>query len=317
MTSWASVVHRGNVDAMENVQHVDCHQLIPRFAPWRLHDPERLAPLVRSVAQHGQLTPVVVVAASADSPRWILIDGYRRLAALQQIGEDRIWVDAWAGSVDEALLLCLAKGAERGWEAIEQAALLHELSDRYTLRELSQRIGRDVSWVSRRLTLFKALPETLLDAVRDGRLSVWAATRIMAPLARANTDHAQALLRAMNKTPLSTRELQLLFEQYRQSPQAQRERLVTDPDLFIRSLAARQQATEDKQLATGPEGAWHKDLGVIKSVLKRLIKQIPTLFSTRQPPAERAQLLKPYQQTRAQFQSLDQQLKQLSGDDHA
>lgn len=319
-TSWVSAGGWGNVKAMENVKHVDCHQLIPRFASWRLHDPERLAQLVRSVAQHGQLAPVVVVpvsAASADSPRWVLIDGYRRLAALHQIGEDRIWVDAWDSSVDEALLLCLAKEAERGWEAIEQAALLHELSARYALRELAQRIGRDVSWVSRRLSLFNALPETLLAAVRDGRLSVWAATRIMAPLARANSAHAETLLAALDKTPLSTRELQRLFEHYRQSPQAQRERLVAAPDLFIRTLAAKQQAAADHQLASGPEGAWHKDLGVIKSVLKRLIKQIPTLFSTRQAPAERAQLLKPYQQTQAQFHALDQQLKQVSFDDHA
>ena len=267
--------------------------------------------------------PVVVVPApapSANSPpaqRWVLIDGYRRLAALRQIGEDQIWVDAWEGSVDEAVLLCLAKGAERGWEAIEQAALLHDLSERYSLRELAQRLGRDVSWVSRRLNLFKALPETVLEAVREGRLSVWAATRIMAPLARANTDHAETLLAVLNQTPLSTRQLQQLFEQYRQSPLAQRERLVADPQLFIRSLAARQQALEDKRLAAGPEGAWHKDLGVIKSVLKRLIKQIPTLFSTPQPPAERARLLQPYQQTQAQFHTLDQQLKQASGDDHA
>lgn len=304
---------------MESVKHVDCHQLIPRFASWRLHDPERLAQLVRSVAQHGQLTPVVVVPSpptSADSPHWVLIDGYRRLAALHRVGEDRIWVDAWDHSVDDALLLCLAKGPERGWEAIEQAALLHELSERYALRELAQRIGRDVSWVSRRLTLFKALPETLLDAVRDGRLSVWAATRIMAPLARANSAHAETLLAALDKTPLSTRELQRLFEHYRQSPQAQRERLVADPDLFIRSLAAKQQAASDHQLASGPEGAWHKDLGMIKSVLKRLIKQIPTLFCAQQPTSERTQLLQPYQQTQAQFHALDQQLKQVTGDDH-
>ena len=301
---------------MENVQQVDCHQVIPRFASWRLQDPARLAPLVRSMAQHGQLTPVVVVPASADSPRWVLIDGYRRLAALQQIGEDRIWVDAWEGSVDEALLLCLAKGAERGWEAIEQAALLHTLSERYALRDLAQRIGRDVSWVSRRLTLFKALPEPLLEAVRDGRLSVWAATRVMAPLARANSAHADTLLTAMHKSPLSTRELQQLFAHYRQVPQTQRERLVADPDLFIQSLAARQQGAAERQLAAGPEGAWHKDLGVIKSVLKRLITQIPTLFSAPQPPAERAELLKPYQQTQAAFHTLDQQLKQATGDDH-
>ena len=150
---------------MENVLRLDLHLLIPRFAQLRLRDPERLARLTRSMRQHGQLMPVVVVPDALDPPRWVLVDGYRRLEALREIGEDLVWVDAWDRSVDEALLLCLARGPERGWEAIEEAALLQELSGRYSLRELAQRIGRDVSWVSRRLNLFKALPEQLLEAV--------------------------------------------------------------------------------------------------------------------------------------------------------
>jgi hypothetical protein len=50
--------------------------------------------------------------------------------------------------------LCLALGAERGLEVIEEAALLHELSTRHSLGPLAERIGRDVSWVSRRLSLY-------------------------------------------------------------------------------------------------------------------------------------------------------------------
>ncbi len=203
---------------MENILHLDLHQLIPRFASLRLHDPERLARLVSSIRQHGQLMPVVAVPETTGASRWVLIDGYQRLAALRQIGKDLIWADVWDHSVDEALLLCLARGSERGLEAIEEAALLHSLSDRFSLRELAQRIGRDVSWVSRRLTLFKALPEELLGAVRSGKLSVWAATRIMAPLARANSEHAHTLLTELGKTPLSTRELERLFAQYPEIP---------------------------------------------------------------------------------------------------
>ncbi|MES9904195.1 MAG: ParB N-terminal domain-containing protein [Sedimenticola sp.] len=46
---------------MENIQRLDLHQLIPRFASLRLRDPERLARLVSSIHQHGQLMPVVAV----------------------------------------------------------------------------------------------------------------------------------------------------------------------------------------------------------------------------------------------------------------
>jgi len=300
---------------MENVLRLDLHLLIPRFAPLRLRDPERLACLTRSMRQHGQLMPVVVVGESLDPPRWVLIDGYRRLEALREIGEDLVWVDVWERPVDEALLLCLARGPERGWEAIEEAALLHELSGRYSLREMAQRIGRDVSWVSRRLSLFKALPEELLEAVRTGKLSVWAATRILAPLARANSAHARTLLGELEKTPLSTRELERLFAQYQRTPKARRERLVANPGLFVQALDSRAQTAEDQRLAEGPEGAWCKDLVVTGKILKRLTALAPTLFSPQQDRKERDRLQQPYARTKAQFQRLDQILEQVLGHD--
>jgi hypothetical protein len=259
--------------------------------------------------------PVVTVTESPDSQHQVLIDGYQRLDALRKIGKDRIWADVWVHSVDEALLLCLARGSERGLEAIEEAALLHNLSDRFSLRELAQRVGRDVSWVSRRLTLFKALPEELLEAVRCGKLSVWAATRIMAPLARANSDHAHTLLTELEKTPLSTRELERLFSQYQKSREAQRERLVANPGLFVQARDERKRAAEDKQLAEGPEGAWRKDLGIVEQILKRLTRLAPTLFSPQQEPSDRDRLQQPYERTKARFQRLDQILNQVDNPD--
>ena len=234
---------------------LDLHVLTPRFATLRLNDPQRLQNLTRSIERNDQLAPVIAVADEKDDLHWVLIDGYRRREALQQVGEDLIWVDVWDHPVDEALLLCLARGPERAWEAIEEAALLQELARRYSLREIAQRIGRDVSWVSRRLGLFKALPEDLLEGVRQGKLSLWAATRILAPLARANPGHARTLLAGLEQQPLSTRELKRLYEHYQQSNRTQRERLVDNPGLFLQALQSQQEATDDSRLAEGPEGA--------------------------------------------------------------
>jgi ParB family transcriptional regulator, chromosome partitioning protein len=111
---------------MENVMRLDIHTLISRFAAQRLRDPKRLQHLIRSIERNGQLTPVIVVPNEKADLRWILIDGYRRLEALRQVGEDLIWVDGWDRGVDEALLLCLARGPERAWEGIEEATLLQD-----------------------------------------------------------------------------------------------------------------------------------------------------------------------------------------------
>ena len=78
---------------MENVLRLDLHALIPRFAPLRLHDPVRLARLVASIERRGQLMPVVAVPAAERAGQWVLIDGYRRRAALARLKQDRIWVD--------------------------------------------------------------------------------------------------------------------------------------------------------------------------------------------------------------------------------
>ena len=51
-------------------------------------------------------------------------------------------------------------------------------------------------------------PRSCSQRVRKGDLSTWAATRVLAPLARANTEHAAQLLSALAATSLSTRELQ-------------------------------------------------------------------------------------------------------------
>jgi len=293
---------------MENILRLDPHALIPRFAPLRLHDPARLARLVASIERQGQLMPVVAVPAAERAGQWVLIDGYRRRAALARLKQDRIWVDVWAGSVDEALLTTLSRGPERAWEAIEEAALIAELASRHSLQAIARELGRDVSWVSRRLSLIKALPEDLLEAVRQGRISLWAATRILAPLARANSEHARTLLAKLAEQPLSTRELKRLYEQYCQATRVQRRRLVENPQLFLNALQSRQEATATKRLAAGPEGAWYQDLRVVSALLERLLGQVPTLFGPTQQAAERERLQQAFAAAQAQFERLQQAL---------
>ena len=300
---------------MENVQRIDLHALIPRFASLRLHDAPGLARLVASIEQQGQLMPVVAVPEADKAGPWVLIDGYRRREALQRLGADQIWVDVWQHSVDEALLATLARGPDRPWEAIEEAALIAELSSRHCLQAIARKLGRDVSWVSRRLSLIKALPEDLLDQVRAGRISLWAATRILAPLARANAEHARILLAQLEHEPLSTREFKRFYEQYRQASKVQRRRLVENPALFLQALDNREQAADDKRLAAGPEGAWYQDLRVVSAILERLLGQVPPLFGSTQEAAERERLQQAFGAAKTQFQRLELALAEVVGDD--
>jgi len=114
-------------------------------------------------------------------------------------------------------------------------------------------------------------------AVRDGRLSSWAANRIVVPLARANADHADRLLTAMADAPLSTRELHCWFEHYQRAFRSAREHMVSRPRLFLDALRENGGRRAGERLRDGPEGECAADLRCIEAILARLRKRVAAL----------------------------------------
>lgn len=261
---------------MASGREIDLHGVELRYASARLIDPRAVERLARAIDQCGQLIPCIVVA---DAERLVLIDGYRRIGALRRLGRDTVSVEQWSCDLAQGLLEFLVRSQSRPLAALEQALLLRELVSSLHLsqREVARRSGHDVSWVQRRLQLLIALPDTLLEAVREGQLSTWAASRIFAPLARANAEHAERLLGALRATPLSTRDLKLWFGHYQGAQHALRERLIAHPRLFIESLAARDQQRADERLGAGPEGMALSDLRRLEALLGQVRKRLAAL----------------------------------------
>jgi ParB/RepB/Spo0J family partition protein len=268
---------------------LDLHRLDLRFAESRLVEPRAVERIARSIDRCGQIVPCVVVAVAggpgAEGERLVLIDGYRRIAALRRIGRDTASVDRWACDVTDALLGLLARTQNRPFASIEEALLIRELMQGLGLsqHDLARRCGRDVSWVNRRLQLLSGLPDAALTAVRDGRLSSWAANRVVVPLARANAGHADRLLMALADAPLSTRELRDWFEHYQKASRASRERMVSHPRLFLEALRETGAQRAGLRLRDGPEGECIADLRYIEMVLARLRKRAAALHPI--PPA--------------------------------
>src|SRR5258707_12053847 len=134
---------------------------------------------------------------------------------------------------------------------------------------MARRRGRDVSWVSRRLQLVSELPDSVLTAVREGRLSCWAATRVISPLARANSEHAEALLAAVREQALSTRELRAWLQHYQSATRQTRERMVQHPKLFLQAQHAQEQQPDVERLRAGPEGQCLQELQRLRWLLRR------------------------------------------------
>lgn len=268
---------------------LDLHRLELRFAESRLVEPHAVERIARSIERCGQIVPCVVVAVAggpgADGERLVLIDGYRRIAALRRIGRDTASVERWACDVTDALLGLLARTQARPFANIEEALLIRELMQGLGLsqHDLARRCGRDVSWVSRRLQLLSGLPDAALTAVRDGKLSSWAANRVVVPLARANAEHADRLLTALADAPLSTRELRCWFEHYRKTFRSAREHMVSRPRLFLDALRETGEQRADLRLRSGPEGECAADLRMVEAILARLGKRVAALRAL--PPA--------------------------------
>jgi ParB family transcriptional regulator, chromosome partitioning protein len=296
---------------------VDLHLLELRFAGARLIEPQAVEKLARSIERDGQIVPCIVAATSSETSgaegteHLVLIDGYRRVAALRRLGRDRAFVERWPCDLAEAVLGVLARTQGRCFAAIEEALLLRELTQGLGVsqREAARRCARDGSWVNRRLQLLASLPEAALAAVREGRLSSWAAARVIAPLARANAAHADRLLRAQGQARLSTRELGQWFEHYQKARRGVRERMVDHPRLFVQALKEKTEERSSERLRDGPEGECEADLWRINELISRVRKRLAMLIPI---PAELVTAL-----TRAQgnFEGLRDDIKRYSQDD--
>src|ERR1035437_8932026 len=84
---------------------LEFHQLDRRWEHLRVRRPHRQRRLMASLAESGQQTPIVVVLSPDHRDRYLVIDGHKRIAALQQLGRDTVEATVWAMSDAEALLL--------------------------------------------------------------------------------------------------------------------------------------------------------------------------------------------------------------------
>ncbi len=289
----------------------DLHRLDLRFASLRMRQPRLVDRLARSIEQNGQLVPVVAVAEQKN--RWVLIDGYLRIEALRRLARDTARVELWDCPLAQALLIVLVRVQGRTWEAIEEGAVIRELITRFELpqRAVARQTGRDVSWVNRRLSLVQDLPEALFTAICRGELSTWAASRVLVPLARANNDHAHTLLTALERDPLSTRELHTWYQHYQKANHLKRERMLAQPRLFCQALQAQARDQAASELRAGPQGAWLAELKRLTQRLRGLNKQLPLVFAG----LETGPLQQAWVEMKTLFQDLDETLARTTHHD--
>jgi ParB family chromosome partitioning protein len=256
---------------------LEFHQLDRRWEHLRVHHPSRQRRLLASLADSGQQTPIVVVAADGQADRYVVIDGYKRIAALEQLGRDKLEAVVWPMSEAAAVLLDRSLRLSEHETALEVGWLLAELEQRfgYGLDELARRFDRSVSWVSRRLALVEVLPQAIQKQVREGKILAQVALKFLVPVARQSLEDCQRMAAIFAQHHCDTREAGQLYAAWRKGKPAIRKRILDDPELFFK---AQRQAQEKAPAGTGAELL--RDLEMMAAIANRAHRRLAGAAAT-------------------------------------
>lgn len=285
---------------------IEFHQLDQRYKQLRTSCRKRDSRVLASLDRYGQQLPVVVVA-SAEEGRYILVDGYKRVRALSKLGRDTVRATCWDLPEDEALLLGRLRQSAEGDSALEQAWLLRELRGRFGLNieQLARRFGRSSSWVSRRLGLVNELPDEIQEYVRQGLLVSHAAMKFLLPLARANKQRAIALAAAIAPLRPSTRQTQALCVAFARGNDEARHYLLRHPALFLRA-----RETGEQVLPAGNGELLLRDFGALGGIARRAQARAAAGAMRELLPPELDELRQRADTTRADIERLFEVLQQ-------
>ena len=178
-----------------HIEEVAVSEIGQKYGAFRIVSPRADAAMIKSIRNYGQITPVVCVKTEGC---WELIDGFKRLRACRSLNQ----MTLRARAMEASARVCKVAMVQLNWSGrsineIEEALVLQSLhrEDGLTQIEIAILLGRDKSWVSRRISLIERLSEEVQGDIRLGLISVMTG-RDLAKLPRGNQkEAAEAILK--------------------------------------------------------------------------------------------------------------------------
>jgi ParB family chromosome partitioning protein len=265
---------------------LEFHQLDRRWEHLRARQPLRQRRLMASLAECGQQTPIIVVLCAENRDRYLVIDGHKRIAALQQLGRDTVEATVWAMSEAEALLLDRTLRLSPQESALEQGWLLTAMEQRYgySLEELGRRFDRSVTWVSRRLGLVEVLPESIQQEVREGKLAAQLAMKYLVPVARVKVEDCARMAAVFVKHHCNTRQAGQLYAAWRDGTRVVRARVLAEPELFLKT---QRPAPAASPAPVALEHDLETAVAILRRAGRRLAEALPEMTGSQQEHAQR------------------------------
>ena len=251
---------------------LEFHQLDLRYRDLRVVDRERDSRLLASLAGAGQKTPVLVV--SGDGDRYVLIDGYRRVDGLLRLKADTVEALLLPITESEGLILSHRMESSCRKSALEDGWLLRELEHSHGMSrlEMASKLLRSSSWVSRRLGLVEVLPALVQQAVRAGKVTPHAAMKSLLPLARANREACELLVRNLGAAGTAVRQMDELWRAWRKGTEEERERIVSCPGLYLAALS--EVGRSDAPEPVPSTESVRKDLASVGGICRRVKRKL-------------------------------------------
>ncbi len=197
------------------------------YGSLRLVNPRAEKQMRDSLLHYGQMSPVVVCRAACGGHE--LLDGFKRLRSARRLGHLQTLrarvLDVGARAA-KAAVLCL-NWTSRSVIDLEEGWVVHALcrEDGLTQAEAGQLLGRDQSWVSRRLSLVERLTDEVQSQLRLGLIS----GAVGRELARVPRGAQERVLEAVTQNGLGSRDVSLLVKLHAESNPEEQKRLLSSP----------------------------------------------------------------------------------------
>ena len=174
------------------VTAIELEHLGERLSSLRLRPPDALREMERSLSRHGQL---VAVVCSRQAGSVEIVDGFKRLIGARALGWSALRAEVHEVTGPAAKLLLWHSNARQQLSDLEEAWLVRALyrEDKLNQPQIAQLVGRDKSWVCRRLVLAEGLASEVESDLRLGLLSTTAA-REVGRLPRGNQEKAAQVI---------------------------------------------------------------------------------------------------------------------------
>ncbi len=219
---------------------VEIEQLDLRYGALVARDRRGEARAVAAASQ-GPEGPAIVVVAEGE--RLVVVEGFERVRALARLGHDTTQATLWALPAPEALAL-RARLRRGRLSALEEGWLIEELvsSEGWRNEEIAGHLSRSVSWVTFRRAIVRVLPASVQARVKRGELSALVASGPLYTLSRQSRGTCERLCEAIRGKDLTKRQVRTLVCALRRGGAESRERVLRDPELYLRAHEAADRA---------------------------------------------------------------------------